>query len=89
MINRQIMLRNALLKAYRETGINITQAVQQSVIFNFALAKTKFQLESNLQIGGVKIPAGSYKTMDIFRTKVSANMPKILKFLEGLVKSVS
>lgn len=88
MLNRTLMLRQALLKAYGQAGINITKAVQQSVIFNYSLAKTKFQLEGIYKSVGMRFLPMLTKQMDIFRGKVIANMPAILKFLDGLVKLV-
>lgn len=88
MLNRTLQLRQALLKAYGQAGINITKAVQQSVIFNFSLAKTKFQLEGIYKSVGMKFLPMLTKQMDIFRGKVVANMPAILKFLSGVVQLV-
>jgi hypothetical protein len=88
MINKTLMMRQALLRAYGDAGINITKAVQQSVLFNFSLAKLKFQLDGIYKSVGMKFIPTLTKQMDIFRGKVVANMPKILKFLEGMVKFV-
>jgi hypothetical protein len=88
MINKTLMMRQALLRAYGDAGINITQAVQQSVLFNFSLAKLKFQLDGIYKSVGMKFIPTLTKQMDIFRGKVVANMPKILKFLEGMIKFV-
>lgn len=88
MLNKTLMLRQALLKAYGQAGINITKAVQQSVIFNYSLAKTKFQLEGIYKSVGMRFLPMLTKQMDIFRGKVVANMPAILKFLDGLVRLV-
>ncbi len=88
MINKTLMMRQALLRAYGDAGINITKAVQQSVLFNFSLAKLKFQLDGIYKSVGMKFIPLLTKQMDMFRGKIVANMPKILKFLEGMVKSV-
>lgn len=87
-VNKEILLRKALTAAYKEAGINMIQAVQQSVKFNFSLAKTKFQLEGIVKSTAIKFLPALTKQMDVFRTKVSANMPKILAFLEKLVKFI-
>lgn len=87
-INKAILLRKAMMSAYKEAGINIVQAVQQSIKFNMALAKTKFQLEAIVKSTAMKFVPTLTKQMDIFRTKVSANMPKILALLERFVKFV-
>lgn len=87
-INKALMLRQALLSAYRAAGIDITKVVQQSVLFNFSLAKTKFALEAIYKSVGVKFLPMLTKQMDIFRTKIYANMPKIQSALERMVNFV-
>lgn len=87
-INKAILLRKAMTAAYKEAGINMVQAVQQSIKFNFSLAKTKFQLEGIVKSTALKFLPMLTKQMDIFRTKVSANLPKILSFLERFVKFI-
>lgn len=87
-INKALLLRQALLSAYRAAGVNITRAVQQSVLFNFSLAKTKFALEAIYKSVGLKFLPLLTKQMDIFRTKIYANLPKIKSVLEGFVAFV-
>jgi len=87
-INKAILLRQAMISAYKDAGINIVQAVQNSVRFNFALAKVKFQLEGIFKSTAMKFIPTLTKQMDIFRVKVSANMPKILAMLERFVKFI-
>ena len=88
MMNKTLLMRQALLTAYRQAGIDITKAVQASVKFNFSLAKTKFQLEGIVKSVGMRFLPLLTKQMDVFRGKVIANMPQILKFLDGLVKLI-
>lgn len=45
-INKALVLRNEMLKAYAATGMNITQVVRNSVKLNMSLDKTKFILEA-------------------------------------------
>lgn len=87
-INKAILLRKAMVSAYQEAGINVVDAVQKSVKFNMALAKTKFQLEAIAKSTAVKFIPLLTKQMDAFRAKVSSNMPKILKTLESFTKFV-
>jgi hypothetical protein len=87
-INKQIILRRALTDAYKAAGINMVQAIQQSVRFNLSLAKTKFALEGIVKSTAMKFVPMLTKQMDIFRVKINANMPKILNFLERLVKFI-
>lgn len=87
-INKAILLRKAMVAAYKDAGINMIQAVQASIKFNMSLAKTKFQLEGIVKSTAIKFLPMLTKQMDIFRTKVSANMPKILALLERFIKFV-
>jgi len=87
-INKAILLRKAMVAAYSEAGINMVQAVRSSIKFNMSLAKTKFQLEGIVKSTALKFLPMLTKQMDIFRTKVSANMPRILAGLEKFVKFI-
>lgn len=87
-INKALVLRQALLSAYRSAGINIRQAVVESVKFNMSLARTKFALDAVYKSVGVKFLPLLTKQMDIFRQKIYQNMPKIQAALEGFVKVV-
>lgn len=85
-INKAILLRQALMAAYSKAGINIKEAVNQSVVFNFSLAKTKFALEAIYKSVGVKFLPLLTKQMDVFRKQLYANMPKIQAGLERFIK---
>lgn len=87
-INKALLLRRAMMSAYKDAGLNIVQAVQNSVKFNLSLTKTKYQLEAIMKSTAAKFFPMLTKQMDIFRTKISANMPKILAFLEKTVKFI-
>lgn len=84
-LNKALQLRQALLHAYQAAGINLTKAVQQSVLFNFSLAKTKFALEAIYKSVGVKFLPLLTKQMDNFRKTLYANMPRIQHALESFV----
>lgn len=87
-INKAILLRKAMMSAYKDAGINMVSAVQQSIKFNFSLAKTRYQLEGIVKSTALKFIPMLTKQMDLFRLKVSANMPKILAMLEKFVKFI-
>jgi hypothetical protein len=87
-INKAIILRKALMSAYKDAGINMVDAVQKSVRFNLSLEKTKYQLEGIVKATAVKFLPMLTKQMDLFRAKVSANMPKILAAMEKFVKFI-
>jgi hypothetical protein len=84
-INKALVLRRELLKAYAAAGINITKVVQQSVKFNMSLAKTQFALKAIYTSVGAKFFPLLTKQMDIFRGKIYANMPKIQASLEKFI----
>lgn len=87
-INKTLVLRRELLKAYSAAGVNIVRTIQASIKFNMALAKT--QMVFKAIAGGVaaKFFPLLTKQMDIFRGKIYANMPKILASLEKFVNFV-
>lgn len=87
-INKAIILRRALLAAYKDAGINMVQAVQASVKFNLSLEKSKYQWEGIFKSVAMKFIPTLTKQMDSFRAKVSANMPKILAFLERIIRFI-
>ncbi len=87
-INKALLLRRELLKAYSAAGINITKVVQESVKFNFALAKTKFALQAIYQSVAARFFPLLTKQLDILRGKLYANLPKIQNGLEKFIKLV-
>lgn len=87
-INKALMLRRELLKAYAAAGINITKVIQASVKLNFSLAKTRFAFEAIYKSVASRFFDLLTKQSDMFRQKIYANMPKIQATLERLVKFV-
>lgn len=87
-INKALVLRRELLKAYSAAGINITKVVQASVKLNMSLAKTRFALEAIYRSVGSRFFALLTKQSDLFRQKIYANMPKIQNMLERFVKFI-
>jgi hypothetical protein len=85
-INKALVMRNALLDAYRHAGVNLVKVVQQSVLFNLSLAKTKFALDAIYKSVGARFLPMLTKQLDIFRNKLYANMPRIQAGLEKFVK---
>lgn len=87
-INKALLLRQAMIQAYRAAGINLQQAIQQSIRFNFSLTKTKFALEAIYKSVGLRFLPMLTKQMDIFRAQIYKNMPKIQASLEHFVQFV-
>lgn len=90
-MNRWLVLRQAMLEAYSKAGVNLVKVVQQSILFNYSLAKTKFALEAVYKSVAAKFFPLLTKQMDIFRLKIYANMPKIqsalMKFVQFIFKA--
>lgn len=87
-INKALVLRQEMLKAYGAAGINITRVIQQSIKFNMSLAKTQFALKAIYISVGAKFFPLLTKQMDVFRSKIYANMPKIQATLEKFVNFI-
>lgn len=87
-INKALVLRRELLRAYSAAGINITKVVTESVKLNMSLAKTKFALEAIYKSVGAKFFTLLTKQSDIFRNNIYKNMPKIQAALERFVKFI-
>lgn len=87
-INKAIVLRNELLKAYSSAGINIRKVIVDSVRLNLSLAKTKFAMEAIYKSVGSRFFGVLQKQSDAFRKRLYENMPYIINALERLVKYV-
>ncbi len=87
-INKALVLRREMLKAYSAAGINITKVIQNSVKLNMSLAKTKFAFEAIYKSVGSRFFELLTKQSDLFRQKIYQNMPKIQLALEKFVKFI-
>lgn len=87
-INKALVLRRELLKAYSLAGINITKVIQSSVRLNMSLAKTKFAFEAIYKSVASRFFGLLTKQSELLREKLYQNMPKILNVLERFVKGV-
>lgn len=85
-INKVLLLRQEMLRAYSAAGINLVKVVQQSVKFNLSLTKTKYALDAIYKSVGSKFIPLLTKQLDVFRGQLYANMPKIISGLETFVK---
>lgn len=90
-MNRWLVMRQAMLDAYSHAGVDLSKTVQQAILFNYSLAKTKFALEAVYKSVAAKFFPLLTKQMDIFRQKIFANMPKIqsslMKFVQFIFKA--
>jgi hypothetical protein len=87
-INKAIILRQELLKAYSAAGINLRKAVVDSLRLNLALTKTKYALEAIYKSVASRFFGELTKQTDMFRKRLYANMPYIVSALEKFVKTV-
>lgn len=87
-INKALVLRRELLRAYSSAGINITRVIQASVKLNMSLAKTKFAFEAIYKSVGSRFFGLLTKQSDQLRQKIYQNMPKIQHALESFVKGI-
>lgn len=83
--NKFLLIRSEIYKAYGAAGVNISKVVQQSVLLNLSLTKTKIAFEAIYKSVGAKFFPLLTKQSDIFREKLYKNMPKIQAMLERFV----
>jgi hypothetical protein len=87
-INKAIVLRNELMKAYSAAGINIRKVIVDSVNLNMSLTKTKYAMEAIYKSVGSKFFGLLQAQSDAFRKRLYQNMPYIINALEKLIKVV-
>lgn len=87
-INKAIVLRRELFRAYSAAGINLQQTVLSSVRLNMSLTKTKYILDALYKSVGSKFFGVLTKQSDLFRQKIYANLPKIQAVLESMVRFI-
>jgi hypothetical protein len=84
-MNRWLVMRQAMIEAYTKAGVDISATVKSAILFNYSLAKTKFALEAVYKSVAAKFFPILTKQMDLFRSKIYANMPKIQAQLKKFV----
>jgi hypothetical protein len=87
-INKAIVLRNELMKAYGAAGINIKKVIVDSINLNMSLTKTKYAMEAIYKSVGSKFFGLLQKQSDAFRKSLYGHMPQIIHGLETLVKTI-
>lgn len=87
-INKALLLRRELLKAYSLAGINIQKVVRDSLKLNLSLTKTKFAFEAIYRSVASRFFETITKQSDIFRSRIYANLPKIQAVLEKFIKFI-
>lgn len=87
-INKALLLRQELLRAYSAAGTNIYKVIQSSIKLNFSLDKTKFALKALYSGVAAKFFPLLQKQSDTFRNSLYKNMPKIQHALEAFIKVV-
>lgn len=87
-INKAIILRRELFSAYARAGVNLQDVIVKSVKLNMSLTKTRYAFQALYQGVASRFFDLLAKQSDLFRKKIYANMPKIQKILENVVKAV-
>lgn len=87
-INKALLLRQEMLKAYQAAGVNIYKVIQSSVKLNFSLEKTKYAFKALYSGVASKFFPLLQKQSDLFRKKLYDNMPRIQAQLEKFVKAI-
>lgn len=87
-LNKAIVLRRELFKAYDAAGINLQRTVLSALKLNLSLSKTKIILETLYKSVGARFFPLLTKQSDLFRAKIYANLPKIQAQLEHLVRGL-
>lgn len=87
-INKAIILKRELFKAYAAAGINLQKTVLAAYRLNLSLTKTKFAFDAIYKSVGSRFFSLLTKQSDLFREKIYQNMPKIQATLESLVRFI-
>lgn len=85
-INKALILRQEMLKAYRATGVNLVEVVQNALKLNLSLTKTKYAFEALYKSVASRFFTLLTKQSDLFRKRLYDNLPKIQNGLERFVK---
>ena len=87
-INKALLLRRELLKAYSAAGINISEVVRNSLRLNLSLTKTRFAFKAIYESVASRFFPLLTQQSDLLRAKLYANMPKIQLVLERFIKGL-
>ncbi len=87
-INKALILRRELLRAYSSAGVNLVRVVQQSVKFNLSLTKTQYALKAIYTSVASRFFPLLTKQLDNLRQKLYSNMPRIQESLEKFIKFI-
>lgn len=87
-INKALILRQELFKAYSRAGINLTQTVVAAAKLNLSLTKTRYALDAVYKSVGSRFFGLLTKQSELFRQQIYANMPRIQAILESVITSI-
>lgn len=87
-INKALVLRHEMMRAYSAAGVNLQRAVVDAVKFNLALTKVQYTLKALVSGVAARFFPLLTKQLDQFRRQIYANMPKIQSALERFVKFI-
>lgn len=84
-INKALILRQEMLKAYSAAGVNLNRVVQSALRLNLSLTKTRYAFEALYKSVASRFFETIANQSDIFRKKLYDNLPAIQEGLEKLV----
>lgn len=87
-INKALILRREMLRAYSAAGVNLVKVIQSSVKLNLSLEKTKYAFQAVYRSVASRFFDTLTRQSDLFRSKIYANMPKIQHVLEQMIKFI-
>lgn len=87
-LNKAIILRQEMLRAYSAAGVNLNQVVVSAARFNLSLTKTKYAFDALYKSVAARFFPLLTKMSDSFRKKIYDNMEKIQKALEKFVNFI-
>lgn len=88
MINRTLLFRRELLRAYRAAGMNITEVVRNAVKLNYSITRTQYAFQAIYRSVASRFFPLLTKQSDLFRAFLYKNMPRIQASLSKMVEAV-
>lgn len=84
-INKALILRREMFRAYSAAGVNLVKVVRSSAAFNLSLEKTRIAFEALYRGVASRFFDRLARQSDLFRVRLYENMPRIQDTLEKLV----
>jgi hypothetical protein len=85
-LNKALILRREMLRAYGAAGVNLNQVVQSAARLNLSLTKTQYAFQALYRSVASRFFDSIAKQSDLLRNKLYANMSRVQAILERVVK---